>query len=76
MLVTNANIPCYTRLGRLRKSTLYYKLTARLLSISYSKTMPSTAVELSDHVYNRMLLSFTNAIYFFARDVGGVEVVI
>ncbi|KXH69496.1 hypothetical protein CSAL01_13200, partial [Colletotrichum salicis] len=78
-LVADADIPPHKRLGRPRKSTLCHEVVARQLSISHGESipsaMPSTAVELGDHIYNRMLLPFADAVCFFADDIGGVEAV-
>ncbi|KAK1486372.1 phospholipase, partial [Colletotrichum abscissum] len=85
-LIADADVPPHKRLGRPRKSTLCHEVVARPLSISHGgniSTMPSampsamspTTLEASDHVYNRMLLPFADAVCFFADDIGGVEVV-
>ncbi|KAK1452746.1 hypothetical protein CTAM01_17259, partial [Colletotrichum tamarilloi] len=85
-LIADADIPPHKRLGRPRKSTLCHEVVVRPLSISHGgniSTMPSampsamspTTLEASDHVCNRMLLPFADAVCFFADDIGGVEVV-
>ncbi|KAK1973629.1 hypothetical protein LZ30DRAFT_474525 [Colletotrichum cereale] len=74
-LIADADIPPHKRLGRPRKSTLCHELVARPLSASHGEPIPSTAVEFGDHIYNRMLLPFADAVCFFADDVGGVETV-
>ncbi|OHE93902.1 hypothetical protein CORC01_10801 [Colletotrichum orchidophilum] len=74
-LIADADLPPHKRLGRPRKSTLCHELVARPLSISHGETSPCTTLKSGDHVYNRMLLPFADAICFFADDIGGVEVV-
>ncbi|KAF4486799.1 Calcium-independent phospholipase A2-gamma [Colletotrichum fructicola Nara gc5] len=74
-LVADADVPPHRRLGRPKQSTLCHELVARPLAISHRQDRPPTAVEVGDHVYNRMLLPFADAVCFFADDVGGVEAV-
>ncbi|KAK3933650.1 acyl transferase/acyl hydrolase/lysophospholipase [Diplogelasinospora grovesii] len=73
ILIADGDMPLQNRLGRPWKPQLCHEISVRPFP---GDVVSDKLVNIADHIYYRVLFPFTDAICFFATDLGGIERVV